>query len=126
MKSGRKRGKDSFVQDTERKWIELRPWQADFIVSKHNATVLLVLVEKWSKTVIVEILRNRTTAVIHEALKRLLFGHIVCSLTIDNDIGFVKWKELEALLKTQIYFCHPFHSWETVNYEIPKNSPICG
>lgn len=120
-KSGQKRGKDSFVQDTDRKWIDMRPWQAffyyghweaDFIVSKHNSSALLVLVEKWSKTVIMEVLSNRTTAVIHEALERLLFGFIVSSLTIDNDVGFVKWKELETILKTPIYFCHPFHSWE--------------
>lgn len=121
MKSGRKRGKDSFVQDTDRKWIEMRPWQADFfyghweadfIVSKHNASILLVLVERWSKRVVLEILHNRTNAVIHEALERLLFGLIVSSLTLDNDIGFAKWKELEKILKTSIYFCHPFHSWE--------------
>lgn len=121
VKSGSKRGKDSFVQDTERKWIEMRPWQAfffyghweaDFIVSKHNSSVLLVLVEKWSKLVILEVLPNRTTKVIHEALERLLFGRIVSSLTLDNDIGFVKWKLLEQVLHTVIYFCHPFHSWE--------------
>lgn len=121
MKSGRKRCKDSYVQDTERKWIDTRPWQAffayghweaDFIVSKHNSNVLLVLVEKWSKTIVLQVLPNRTTAVIHEALREMLRGHIVFSLTIDNDIGFVKWKELETVLPTQIYFCHPFHSWE--------------
>jgi transposase, IS30 family len=121
MKSGKKRNKDSFIQDPDRKWIEMRPWnvffsyghwEADFIVSKHNTSVLLVLVEKWSKTISVEVLPNRTHAVIAEALKRLLFGRIVSSLTIDNDVGFSKWKELETLLRTQIYFCHPFHSWE--------------
>lgn len=142
VKSGRKRGKDSFVQDTDRKWIEMRPWQADFfyghweadfIVSKHNSSVLLVLVERWSKTVILKILPNRTTAVINEAFERLLFGLIVSSLTVDNDIGFAKWKELEKMLKTNIYFCHPFHSWEKGLVEnsnrwirefIPKKSNI--
>jgi IS30 family transposase len=108
-------------------------WEADFIVSKHNTSVLLVLVEKWSKTIILDVLPNRTTAVIHQALVKLLFGHVVSSLTIDNDIGFVKWKELEKLLRTQIYFCHPFHSWEKGLVEntnrwirefIPKKSDI--
>jgi IS30 family transposase len=142
VKSGYKRGKDSFVQDTDRKWVEMRPWhvffyhghwEADFIVSKHNSTVLLVLVEKWSKTVILEVLPNRTTGVIHEALERLLFGRIVLTLTIDNDVGFVKWKELEVILKTCIYFCHPFHSWEKglventnrwIRQFIPKKSDL--
>lgn len=34
------------------------------------------------------------------------------SLTCDNDILFVRYKELEGILGIKIYFCRPYHSWE--------------
>src|SRR3989344_2817514 len=56
-KGGPKR-RDVLWNDPLRKYIEERPvmvffeyghWEVDFIVSKHNSWVLLVLIEKWSK-----------------------------------------------------------------------------
>lgn len=120
-KSGRKRGNKLFLSDPDRKWIEMRPiqalyeyghWEMDFIVSKYSSWVLLVCVEKYSKLLRLVIIPNRTAEVVHEALAKLLKGYIVKSITTDNDIAFRKWKDLETLLSTSIYFCHPYHSWE--------------
>ena len=70
MKSGSKRGKGKYLNDPDRKWINTRPytalyeyghWEGDFIVSKFNASVLLVLVEKYSKQILLAILPNRKT-----------------------------------------------------------------
>jgi len=121
MKSGRKRKKDSYLNDTERKWIDLRPlsalyeygyWEGDFIVSKYNSSVLLVLVEKYSKKVLLKILPNRKNYLVNEIIIKLLKTEKVKTLTLDNDIAFLKWKQLEKSLNTEIYFCHPYHSWE--------------
>lgn len=120
-KSGHKRKSTLFLSDPDRKWIEMRPsealwsyghWEMDFIVSKHNSWVLLVCVEKYSKLLRLALLPNRTTEVVQDALSCILKGYIVNSITTDNDIAFQKWKELEEVLRTSIYFCHPFHSWE--------------
>jgi IS30 family transposase len=121
MKSGRKRKKDSYLNDGERKWIDLRPysalyeyghWEMDFIVSRWNSFVLLVLVEKYSKKVLLEILPNRNNLLVNETICSLLKNQTVKTITTDNDIAFLKWKQLEKSLKTEIYFCHPYHSWE--------------
>jgi IS30 family transposase len=121
MKSGRKRKKDMFLTDPDRKWINLRPksalyeyghWEGDFIVSKWNSFVLLVLVEKYSKKILLKILPNRKNYLVNESIVALLKNHMVKSLTLDNDIAFLKWQQLEKSLKTEIYFCHPYHSWE--------------
>jgi IS30 family transposase len=121
MKSGRKRGDNLFLSDPHRKWIDIRPmqalyeyghWEMDFIVSKHNSSVLLVCVEKYSKLLKLVLLPDRTTEVVEEALTRILKGYVVKTITTDNDIAFRKWTELEILLHTSIYFCHPYHSWE--------------
>ena len=120
-KSGKKRGNNTFLQDTGRRSIDERPlsaeyeyghWEGDFIVSIHNAWVLLVLVEKYSKTVRLALLPNRTNNLVNDTVRELLSGYTVKTFTLDNDIAFGKWRELETLLGTQIYFCHPFHSWE--------------
>ena len=34
------------------------------------------------------------------------------SLTVDNDISFSHWKQLQEILNTNIYFTNPYHSWE--------------
>jgi len=121
MKSGRKRKKDQYLNDTERKWIDLRPysafyeyghWEGDFIVSKFNSSVLLVLVEKYSKRVLLKILPNRKNYLVNETIVSLLKNQNVKTLTLDNDIAFLKWEKLEEILQAQIYFCHPYHSWE--------------
>ncbi len=120
-KSGAKRGSNVFLHDLLRKSIAERPyaapyqyghWEGDFIVSKHSAWVLLVLVEKFSKTVRLAVLSNRTNELVNESIAELLRGYTVKSLTLDNDIAFSKWKALETKLGARIYFCHPYHSWE--------------
>jgi IS30 family transposase len=121
MKTGRKRSKNKYLNDPDRKWIDTRPymalfeyghWEMDFIVSKHNSSVLLVLVERYSKKVLFKILPNRNNDLVNKEIKNLLNGHLVKTITTDNDIAFGKWKKLEWMIQAEIYFCHPFHSWE--------------
>jgi len=121
MKSGKKRGSNIYLTDPERKFIEIRPlqalysfghWEMDFIVSKFNSWVLLVLVEKYSKTIKLALLPNRNNDLVNKTVNNLLKNQIVNTITTDNDIGFGKWKELERILNTSMYFCRPYHSWE--------------
>lgn len=121
MKTGRKRSKNKYLNDPDRKWIDTRPymalleyghWEMDFIVSKHNSSVLLVLIERYSKKLLLKVLPNRNNDLVNKNIKELLSGYLIKTITTDNDIAFSKWKKLEATLEAQIYFCHPFHSWE--------------
>lgn len=87
-------------------------YEMDFIVSSFSTHTLLVVVEKKNKTVYVKRIPNRTHDVVLAALKEMLRGKLVLSITTDNDIAFSKWKEIEKELHTTIYFCEPYHSWE--------------
>ena len=120
-KGGKKRENKLYLSDPDRKWIEMRPpealfsyghWEMDFIVSKYNSWVLLVCVEKYSKLLKIALLPNRNNNLINESLVSMFGNCIPKSITTDNDIGFAKWKDLEEMLHTSIYFCHPYHSWE--------------
>ena len=121
MKTGRKRNKDIYLSDLDRKFIENRPfkaefeyghWEIDFMVSKHNSFVLLVLNEKYSKKLLIKILPNRNNNLVNQTIRELLSGHRIETITTDNDIAFGKWKKLESLIQAPVYFCHPYCSYE--------------
>ena len=145
-RGGPKRVKGKYLKDLDRKFIEQREvdlgwlfnleyghWEGDFVVSKHNSFVLLVLVERSSKLTLIEILPNRNNIFVNKRIVSLLKNYKVKSLTLDNDIAFQKWKNLEKKLNCNIYFTHPYCSWEKGLVEntnrwirefVPKKSDI--
>lgn len=102
-----------------RTYIEHRPpvvgsghFEGDFIVSRHNTYSLLVLVDRYTRKTSVRRIPNRKHATVSHAFADMLRGQQVKTLTLDNDVSFNHWKQLEKLLRTRIYFTHPYHSWE--------------
>ncbi|MBU6431345.1 MAG: IS30 family transposase [Patescibacteria group bacterium] len=117
-KGGRKRGRWKSVKDG-RIYIDERPereesghFEIDFIVSKESRWVLLVAVDRFTKRTWVLKLPNRKRDTVRAAFSRLFHGVDLKSIATDNDIAFTCWRELEVLIKVQIYFTHPYHSWE--------------
>jgi len=117
-KGGPKKQRNGLPPDG-RKYIDQRPERVgighielDFIVSKLSTWVFLVAVDFIAKRAWVVKLPNRKRTTIRSALSRLFHGVDLKSITTDNDIAFTCWAELEVLLNTQIYFTHPYHSWE--------------
>ena len=120
--NNRKSGRKQYQYDTPRdgrKYIDERPaldgqghLEMDFIVSRQSTWVLFVVVDRWTKKTWVRRLPNRKSHTIRAALSEILKGVVVRSITTDNDIAFLGWKELELVLNTPIYFTHPYHSWE--------------
>jgi len=94
-------------------------WEGDFIVSgKNGSGVLLVLVERKSRYVIIIKLKNRNNDLVNKTIQRTIGGMIYFnSLTLDNDIAFLKHLELSEMIKSDVYFCHPYHSWEKGSVE---------
>jgi IS30 family transposase len=86
--------------------------EMDFIISKESSWVLLVVVDRVAKRSWVRKLPNRKRTTVRSALSSMFHGVALRSITTDNDIAFTCWRELEVLLNTQIYFTHPYHSWE--------------
>jgi len=117
-KSGRKRYAYKTPRDG-RKYIDDRPevagvghYELDFVVSKQSTWVLLVAVDRLTKKTLIDRLPNRKRTTVLGALSRMFADSVVRSITTDNDIAFVCWREIESLLHTPIYFTHPYHSWE--------------
>lgn len=58
---------------------------------------------------------------------------IIKSISTDNGTEFSAWKEIQTILDTTVYFCHPYASYEKgtnekhneiIRYFIPKGSLI--
>lgn len=94
-------------------------WEGDFIVSgKNGSGVLLVLVERKSRYVIIIRLKNRNNDLVNKAIQKTIGGMIYFNtLTLDNDIAFSKHIELSRMIKSDVYFCHSYHSWEKGSVE---------
>lgn len=123
-----------------RKYIDTRPdsedyghFEADFIVSAKNSASLLVVVEKYTRHTWIEWLPNRKHATVTRAFQRICSDINAKTLTLDNDISFSHWRKLEEVLGTEIYFTHPYSSWEKglventnrwIRLFVPKSSDI--
>src|SRR5690554_2014582 len=107
---------------------ELGHWEMDCVESgrgKGKAS-LLVLVERMSRNTLVFKLRAQTQKEVQRRLDQLekkigfkRFSKRFKSITVDNGSEFLDWRSLEKSCistgtnpRTQIYYCHPFHSWE--------------
>ncbi len=109
--------------------------EADFIVSgKKGYGILLVIVDRKLRICFIEQILSVSIVEVHRAFLRIKKRYPeLRSCTTDNDLLFQKHKELEELLSIDIYFCHPYHSWEKGTVEntnkhirdfIPKGANI--
>lgn len=109
-----------------RTWIAQRPepvnqrqefghWEADSLVSRANSVSLHALVERKSRLLkLSKILRNTTACVRNAVIRRLgpLKKFSRLSITYDNGFENSDHLEINRELKTQSFFCNPYHSWE--------------
>ena len=132
--------------------IELRPdyinnrkefghFEMDLVLGKQgkDKECLLTLTERKTRFEIVIKLNNKSSSEVIRAVKSMkenLKGYsseIFKSITTDNGSEFSRYEEIEKILGTMIYFCHPGASYEKGTNErhngmlreyIPKGSDI--
>ncbi len=100
-------------------------WEMDTVKGQRGITksCMLVLTERKTRNEMVIKLKDQTAASVVKALDRLekkwgaMFYCVFKSITVDNGMEFANCKGMEksALKKgkrTNIYYCHPYSSWE--------------
>lgn len=90
---------------------ELGHWETDSMLCKWRECVN-VLVERLSRKVIITKLTDKDAAATTEAITSRLAKEIVRSITADNGPENAEHKVISNILKTDFFFCHPYHSWE--------------
>lgn len=143
-KGGPKRG-EKRACDTTKHMITERPqhiqereefghFEGDFIVSgKNGSEALLVLVERKTRRVLLARVTNRRAEAVNALIGTTLLRVPIKSITLDNDISFVKHEALSDLVHADVYFTRPYTSQDKGTVEnrnkgirefIPKGADI--
>ena len=105
--------------------IDLRPalveaktrigdWEIDTITGKNSKGYLLTVVERKSKLTLIKRVPDRQSDQMAKAIVHLLrpYKDNIFTITADNGKEFSQHKKISKSLKADIYFAHPYHSWE--------------
>jgi len=105
-------------------------WEADTIIGKGMKGAIVTLVDRKSRFLRMGLVKQRTKKAVKESIIDLLKGYPVHTITCDNGKEFAAHEEIAQALAADIYFAHPFASWERGTNEntnglirqyIPKN-----
>jgi len=99
---------------------EFGHWEADSMISRANSVSLHALVERKSRYLkLTKILRNSSACVRNAVIRKLspLKKLARQSITYDNGSENSNHLEINQQLKTQSFFCNPYHSWEKGSVE---------
>ncbi len=126
-KKKRKRygGRDRRGQIPGRVSIEERPkivdnkerigdWEVDTIIGKNHQCALVTAVERKTKFTCIQKVEKKSAQLVTNALVKMLlpFKEQVCTITVDNGKEFAGHKIVADALESDIYFAHPYSSWE--------------
>lgn len=100
-------------------------WEIDLVVGGKGkgSAALLTLIERKTRKLIIRKLKNKTQAAVIRAINGIerqmgseAFRTVFKSITADNGSEFLDYEALECSivsgLRTQIYYAHPYSSWE--------------
>jgi IS30 family transposase len=120
-------------------------WEMDTVKGKRDTKkVLLVLTERLTRQEVKMAMANNEAESVVKALNKLerrygkMFSKVFLSITVDNGSEFANCDGMEKSclrkgVRTKIYYCHPYSSWERGSNEnqnrlirrwIPKGAPI--
>ena len=144
--------KKTIVESKKNNSIELRPefinnrerfgdWELDTVVStsKGKHQCLMTLTDRKIRFEIIARLDGKTKEDVIYKIKRIKkilknnLNDIIKSISTDNGAEFSAWKEIQEILNTTVYFCHPYASFEKgtnekhngiIRYFIPKGKLI--
>lgn len=99
------------IVDSRRRYGD---WEIDTVIGRQGGAVLVTIVERKSKLSLMGLAINKTAQSVKEMIVKLLsaYAPAVHTLTYDNGPEFAKHKEIDQILRSKGYFCHPFSSGE--------------
>ena len=110
-------------QIPNRVWIEDRPqavedrsrlgdWEADTIIGKGMKGAIVTLVDRKSRYLRMGLVARRTKETVADKIISLLADLPVHTITCDNGKEFTDHEKFAEALGTEVYFAHPYASWE--------------
>lgn len=121
----RRNGKASRGQIKNRISIDERPeivedksrigdWEIDTVIGKGHSGALVTIVERVTKFTVAKQVDNKSAAAVTAATIELLrpLKDVVLTITADNGKEFSFHEEMGRELNADVYFAHPYSSWE--------------
>ncbi|HTE22753.1 MAG TPA: IS30 family transposase [Candidatus Limnocylindria bacterium] len=90
-------------------------WEGDSVVGRAQSGAIATFVERKSGYLLAALLPDKTAKSFEQAAKRCFAAVPQCyrrTLTLDNGVEMSNYEEMERANQFQIYFAHPYHSWE--------------
>jgi IS30 family transposase len=89
-------------------------WEVDTVLGKHGSGALVTLAERKSRLYLVRKVDAKRATDVRDAIIDMLqpYAAHVHTITADNGSEFVEHKAIAEALNTEVYFAHPYSSWE--------------
>ncbi|MDY7538068.1 IS30 family transposase [Undibacterium sp. 5I1] len=113
--------------------ICLGDWEGDTIIGKKQQGIVITRVDRVSRFTLARQHHSKHAQGVAASIEQLLTPHQQhChTITFDNGREFAGHESIAAHLQAQVYFAHPYHSWERglnentnglLRYYFPKNT----
>lgn len=92
----------------------LGDWEIDTVIGKNRQGALVTIVDRVSKMTLIKKVASKHADVVTEATIMLLKPYLDKTLTVTADNGkeFAGHEKIKAALNADVYFAHPYSSWE--------------
>jgi IS30 family transposase len=92
----------------------LGDWEADTVIGQKSRYALVTLVDRKSRFTLIKKIEHRTAAVTKRAIIEMLKPYKLKTRTItfDNGREFTAHQDMARELDAEMYFAHPYASWE--------------
>jgi IS30 family transposase len=92
----------------------LGDWEIDTVIGKNHQGALVTIVDRVSKLTLIKKVPSKHAEVVTEATITLLRPYLDKTITITADNGkeFAGHEKIKAALNANVYFAHPYSSWE--------------
>jgi IS30 family transposase len=89
-------------------------WEIDTVIGQNHQGALVTIVDRVSKFTLIKKVDSKHAEVVTEATISLLLPYLDKALTITADNGkeFAGHETMKEQLNADVYFAHPYHSWE--------------
>ena len=89
-------------------------WEGDTIIGAGMNGAIVTLVDRKSRFTLLKQVPNRTAAVVENAILDMLMPYQVSThtITFDNGKEFANHQSIAKELQAEVYFAHPYASWE--------------
>lgn len=89
-------------------------WEIDTVIGQNHQGALVTIVDRVSKFTLIKKVESKHAEAVTEATIVLLQPYLDKTLTITADNGkeFAGHEKIKEQLSADVYFAHPYHSWE--------------